>query len=397
MTQQVAPADQNELAAIVSDAFARDLAIYPVGGATGQLVSAFARKPGTSVLMTGLNRVIDYPARDMTITVEAGITMAALAGVLATERQWLPVDVPQSHQATLGGVVATNTSGPRRFGCGTMRDYVIGISAIDGRGTPFKGGGRVVKNVAGYDFCKLLTGSMGTLGVISQVTLKVRPLPESSALVCQPLTDLDQAERLLAALSRSRTSPIAVELMTGTTELNGLASHRGMSLVVGLEGTRPEVDWMINTLTSEWAQEGAIGAQTRTGQIAGDLWKQMTEFPAGGSLVVQATLSPSSVCRFVQQILNDHSGCSIQAHAANGIINVRFDEMADSDVLTAVQSIRARVQEFDGHAVVNSSASDRLSSEAIWGPPGATHPVMQSIKDQLDPKALLNPGQFIFA
>src|SRR5690606_32325083 len=119
-----------------------------------------------------LNRVIDYPARDMTITVEAGITWEQLEAELAKEGQWLPVDVARAEAATVGGAIACNTSGPRRFGYGTLRDYVIGIHAVDGQGMQFKGGGRVVKNVAGYDFCKLLTGSFGTLAVITQVTLK---------------------------------------------------------------------------------------------------------------------------------------------------------------------------------------------------------------------------------
>ena len=119
----------------------------------------------------------------MTITVEAGVTMRTLADLLAKERQRLPVDVPQAERATIGGVIATNWNGPRRYGEGIVRDFVIGISAVDGRGLPFKGGGRVVKNVAGYDFCKLLTGSLGTLGVITQVTLRLKPIPEQSALV----------------------------------------------------------------------------------------------------------------------------------------------------------------------------------------------------------------------
>jgi FAD/FMN-containing dehydrogenase len=168
-------------------------------------------------------------------------------------------------------------------------------------------------------------------------------------------------------------------------------------LIVGLEGTQPEVDWMINTLMSEWTSQGAMGAQRIVGQSARDLWQQITEFPAGGVLVIQASLSPSSVCRFAQHILSDRSGCSIQAHAANGVVNIRFDHMADADVLKTVQDIRRRAQEFGGHAVVQCSASHALSREVTWGPPGATYPVMQSIKDQLDPKGLLNPGQFIFA
>src|SRR6185295_19830055 len=119
---------------------------------------------------------------------------------LATERQRLPIDVPQAERATVGGVIATNWNGPRRFREGTVRDYVIGISAVDGRGQPFKGGGRVVKNVAGYDFCKLLTGSFGTLGVITQVTLRLKPIPDQSALLACTVPDLAAAEKLLSAL-----------------------------------------------------------------------------------------------------------------------------------------------------------------------------------------------------
>src|SRR5205823_15004930 len=131
------------------------------------------------------------------------------------ERQRLPVDVPQAERTTIGGVIATNWNGPRRFGEGALRDFVIGIHAVDGRGLPFKGGGRVVKNVAGYDFCKLLTGSFGTLGVITQVTLRLKPIPDQSALVACSVPDLAAAEKLLAALVKSETSPTAIELLAG--------------------------------------------------------------------------------------------------------------------------------------------------------------------------------------
>src|SRR5262245_38483222 len=140
-------------------------------------------RSGLGIDLTALDRVIDYPARDMTITLEAGITLARLQALLAKEGQRLPVDVPRPEQATLGGALATNTSGPRRFGFGTWRDYVIGITTINDQGQETKAGGRVVKNVAGYDLCKLHIGALGTLGIISQVTLKLRPLPEENALV----------------------------------------------------------------------------------------------------------------------------------------------------------------------------------------------------------------------
>jgi glycolate oxidase FAD binding subunit len=159
---------------------------------------------------------------------------------------------------------ATNWNGPRRLGEGSVRDYVIGIHAVDGRGMPFKGGGRVVKNVAGYDFCKLLTGSLGTLGIITQLTLRLKPIPEHSVLLACAVADSSAAQRLLAGLVASPTTPVAVELLAGPAwdgdpALVSAAANVSPSclfLVVALEGTGPEVEYMIRQLTAEWRELG---------------------------------------------------------------------------------------------------------------------------------------------
>ena len=162
--------------------------------------------------LCGLDQVIDFPARDMTITVQAGITIARLRNIVGRENLRLPIDVARAEQATLGGTLATNTSGPRRYGFGTLRDYVIGISAVNDMGHEFKAGGRVVKNVAGYDLCKLLVGSLGTLAIITQVTLKLRPRVEEQALVTVAC-ETDALEKTLDQLHGSRTRPTCLELL----------------------------------------------------------------------------------------------------------------------------------------------------------------------------------------
>jgi len=139
-------------------------------------------RSGIILEATAWQQVVDYPSRDLTITVQAGISVGQLQAVLAEQGQWLPVDVPQAVTATLGGSLAVNVSGPRRYGYGTWRDYVIGIRFLQDEGVEVQGGGRVVKNVAGYDLMKLQIGALGTLGVITQVTLKVRPKPERSTV-----------------------------------------------------------------------------------------------------------------------------------------------------------------------------------------------------------------------
>src|SRR4051794_17502363 len=193
--ETITPATQAEVADAVRSAYEVGRAIYPLGGGTAQDYGIAPSQPGDTLDLSRLNRVVDYTPRDMTIVVEAGIRMSELASTLASEGQQLPIEVPRAGEATLGGVIATNWSGPRRRGHGTIRDYIIGVNAIDGRGIAFKGGGRVVKNVAGYDFCKLLTGSLGTLAVITQVALKVKPKPECTATVVGNYDDLYAADR----------------------------------------------------------------------------------------------------------------------------------------------------------------------------------------------------------
>ena len=142
--------------------------------------------------------------------------LSALSAILAGQSQRLLVDAPFPDRATLGGIYATNTSGPRRFGAGRPRDQIIGVSFVTSEGVVVKGGGRVVKNVAGYDLPKLLTGSMGTLGIITQLTLKVRPIPEKSAIAWVCFRNLEAVSEALDRLNVSETRPMAVELLNSS-------------------------------------------------------------------------------------------------------------------------------------------------------------------------------------
>jgi glycolate oxidase FAD binding subunit len=400
LTHTVAPETEAALVEAVRQAYADSTPVYPIGGGTSLDYGVPPRQSGIGVSLTGLNRVIDYPARDMTITVEAGITMARLAQTLAAEGQRLPIDTPQAEQATLGGVIATNFSGPRRYGLGTIRDYVIGIAAVDGRGILFHGGGRVVKNVAGYDFCKLLTGSLGTLGVISQVTLKVRPRPEASALIACGLAEVERAEPLLAALVTSRTAPTAIELLAGPAWDDDVAfepgTHAPLRLVVGFEGTRVEVAWQVGQLQDEWRALGVTASQVVASEQTPGLWNGLTEFPAGPApLVLKVSVPPGAVTAYVQRVMAIDPACSIQAHAGNGIVIARFAKFTTADVSRIViGALRPAAVSAGGHAVVLSSTLE-LTHQAVWGSGGGSVRMMKAVKDQFDPRGILNPGRFV--
>lgn len=404
VTDTVAPAIQGDVVSLLQQAHSDCTPLYPIGGGTALDFGLVPRAPGMGLSTAALNRVIDYPARDMTITVESGVTMASLAKTLAAEGQRLPVDAADAEAATIGGMIAANFSGPRRYGNGTIRDYVIGISAVDGRGTPFKGGGCVVKNVAGYDFCKLLTGSLGMLAVITQVTLRVKPVPETAALLSCDVRDYGQAESLLAALVNSRTTPSAIELLAGPawqddTILGPFASCAVARLVVGLEGTQPEVEWMVQQLGQEWREQGVGEFQVVSASAAPGVWNRLIDFAAAGDypLVLKINVRPSAVCDLMQLLADVAPGGSFQAHAGNGIIIARFAEFAPAQ---AAKLLIGRIQPVaiaaGGQAVVWSCASpEELTRQAVWGPTREDLAMMRAVKTQFDPKGILNPGRFI--
>ncbi len=410
LSETATPGDEDAVAEAVRSAAQRGTPVYPLGGCTSLHYGVRPTRPGLGLSCAALDRVIDYPAHDLTITVEAGLTVAALAERLAGGRQWLPVDVPRADRATVGGVVAANPSGPRRYACGTMRDYVIGLRAVDGRGTAFSAGGRVVKNAAGYNVFRLMTGSLGTLGVMTQVTLMVKPMPEDSALVACDAADFDTAEKLLADLARTATLPTAIELATGPAwaDAPGLAVSESAAarLVVGFEGTTAEVDWMLERLESEWRGSGGPAPTVIRGEACARAWGRLTEFPAEwpgddgdgrAPLVAQISVLPRATVDFVRRLVESDPGGSVQAHAGDGVVVARAGREPAEAAAGWSERLRPAVAEADGSMVVLSCPADLpLGRQEVWGPAPDGLGVMQSIKDRFDPHGILNPGRFIY-
>jgi glycolate oxidase FAD binding subunit len=408
VSETLAPADGDELAATVRACYGDDLAVYPIGGGTSLDFGLPPKKPGVALSLAALGRVVDYPARDMTVTVEAGATMAQLADLLAGERQRLPVDVPQAERATIGGVIATNFNGPRRYGQGTIRDYVIGIRAVDGRGMPYRGGGRVVKNVAGYDFCKLLTGSLGTLGVITEVTLKLKPLPERiAAMVCAPKDEV-AAESLLAALVRSRTTPVAIELLDGPqwagdpalAPVKPAQGARGLFLAVAFEGSQREVAWMADQLGRDWWDQGVDGHHTLFDADAAALVNRLVEFPASGPAVcvLRASILPSQVTNFLRAVRTVDPNSSSQAHAGSGIVIARLAQPPAGGVTKGlIGTLQAAAATAQGTLIVLSGTVGEPTHPSVWGPLSGPQWLMTAVKREFDPRNILNPDRFVYA
>jgi glycolate oxidase FAD binding subunit len=337
----------------------------------------------------------------MTITVQSGITIARLAEILSAEGQRLPIDVPQAERATLGGAIAVNASGPRRYRYGTFRDYILGISVVNDRGEEVKAGGRVVKNVAGYDLCKLHIGALGTLGIITQITLKLRPLAEETALVILGCPD-DGLAALLDAVHGSPTQPVCVELLNQAAAAS-LCRENGAGiadadwvLVVGYEGSREAVTWQVQQLVREQAARCPLEA--RVGTAGRALWQALVELPgrASDSVTFKANLLPSACAEFCRQAHRIHDGLLLQAHAGNGIIIGHAPPgLNEEQVASLVARLRRLASAGSGQVVLPRCPVEWKERLGVWGPAREGTWLMRQVKEQLDPGRIFNPGRFV--
>jgi glycolate oxidase FAD binding subunit len=254
----------------------------------------------------------------------------------------------------------------------------------------------VVKNAAGYNMPRLLVGSFGTLAIVTQVTLLVRPLPESTAFVIGAPADFAVAERLLQRLVHSQTLPAAVELLAGSSAISNLRSvinlptDSGICLLVGFEGDAGEVAWMTERLCDEWRAAGLADMQVVCGETAGSVWNTLIENRPDA----QISVLPGDTTRMMARLQQLVPRCSLRAHAGTGLIQVKLgDEFAS----TVRDRLRPAVAAAGGKMVVSATADGaRLSRDDVWGPCDGQRIVMRAIKDRFDPRGILNPGHFIF-
>lgn len=382
------PATVAELCDVVRRCAADSTAIYPVGGGTLLDYGTPPARPGSALSTARLDQVIDFPARDMTITVQSGITMARLQEITKAERLWLPIDVPNPETATLGGSIAANVSGPRRYGYGTFRDYVIGVTLVNDCGEETKSGGRVVKNVAGYDLMKLYTGSLGTLGVITQVTLKLKPMPEawtSYVSVCAR----DRLSDVLDRLHRTATRPVMLGFSRGGFRADDRDQFWGIS--VTFEGGSDAVKWQAECIRRELADErfpvedGGHGDGAMPGVLEGTF----------AGLVVRVGLKPSAAAAFAERAADISA---LHLHADGAGANIR-GYVYEKWPLETAREVVARFlrwsEESGGNIVIKRCAPEWKKSLPVWGRPPTDLALQKAVKRTLDPRGIFNPGRFV--
>ena len=409
----VLPTTIDELAQCATSAHAANLAVIPVGNGSQLHIGRAPACYDVALSTQRLNRILAHEAADMTVTVEAGITLAALNAALAPAGQRLPLDPPHPERTTIGALIATDACGPLRLSQGKVRDLLIGITVVLADGTLVHGGGRVVKNVAGYDLMKLFTGSFGTLGIVVEATFKLRPVAEHEAVFVLPASGTEAAVVLGLKVPSAQVAPLYIE----TVNAAGAAcvGLDGPGVVVGCGGSAEEIAAQRQHL-QDCVCRGSLHV-CATAEAA-RLYGALRDFAGARTLLLPARPLGASQhegvcgCRFSvlpsqlapllvhveEEAARRNLPAAILSHVGNGVAFLRVGASStDDQIQSFAEWLQQTVRAAGGWTMFDllpSAMKDRIDP---WGaePPGMA--LMREIKRTLDPNGRLSPGRFVGA
>jgi FAD/FMN-containing dehydrogenase len=408
----VEPGSVEEIREVLRAAERERLSVFPVGACVQRDLRDDAL-PAHAVALktTRMARLIEHEPADLVATAEAGMTLADFNGEVGRAGQWLPLDPPGGDAATLGGIVATGATGTQGLGYGAARSYVLGMKVALAGGRVIRVGGRVVKNVAGYDLCKLFTGSQGTLGVILELTFKLRPRPRREATLVARSKDLGQLLEASRSLVASQLLPVAVELLSPrmSKEVGVDEADEEFLMLARFAGTDGAVEYQL-ARAAEIVEERAKGAcVSSVKEDDGGLWSRLaaTAGPAS-DLVWRACVPPSALGQLLFRLheVNEYA-THLMWHAGAGDGRLRvFDGTprdacdVERDELLAARllgGMRESARAAGGSLVVERAPAQFRHSFDSWGMSDSAAFLMRRIKAQLDPSDTLSPGRFRFA
>jgi glycolate oxidase FAD binding subunit len=388
----VRPSAPEEVAAALKAADDAGEKVVPWGAGTKQRWGNAPTGYDLALDVSALDQLVEYEPADLVVTAQAGMPLATLQAHLAKSGQFLPLDPPYLDTATLGGTLATNASGPSRFLYGTARDFVLGLRVATPQGQLVKSGGRVVKNVVGYDLNKLHVGGLGTAGVIVECTFKVQPLPAAEATVRAMFSDLASAAALASHVARSNLFVRAVELIRHF-------AGQEWAVIVWCAGAAKTVERQAADVTAWAIKAGAADVSRREAEAHQRIWRRdlpvFHRVDAGPGLAsLKLTCLPSQLPVLLARV---PTSAGILAHAGNGIAYVAVS----APTVEAIRGLSAPAHELGGSAVVEEAPPDLKSQLDSWDPAGLAavsrtdYDLMRSIKAQFDPKSTVNPGRFV--
>ncbi|MFP4132853.1 MAG: FAD-binding oxidoreductase, partial [Halothece sp.] len=372
----VIPHTEETLATVTAICHQNNWSIMPCGNASKATWGGLPNKVDLYLSTRNLNQIIDHAVGDLTVTVEAGVTLKQLQETLQISNQFLPLDSAYPETATLGGIVATADTGSWRERYGGVRDLLIGISFVRADGEIAKAGGRVVKNVAGYDLMKLLTGSYGTLGIITQLTFRTYPLPPASATL---ILSGDRANVLSAAqtLRNATLTPTRADLVSPSV-VEKLQLGEGLGLIIQFETIIESIEEQIEQLS---AMTSSVPVENKEDEKT--LWNQLknlTSIPSSDSAITcKCGLLPTKTADFFQKLPADSYAI---IHNKSGLGKLILNSI---ESLSELEKIRRYCEENRGFLTILESPLTIKEKMEPWGYYGNALTMMEKIKQQFDP------------
>ena len=338
--------------------------------------------------MSRLNRVIEHAAGDLTVTVEAGVRLDDLQTLLAGSGQFLAIDPPFG--GTIGGLIAVADSGPKRLRYGGVRDLILGVTFVRSDGVIAKGGGKVVKNVAGYDMPKLLTGSLGTLGVVVEATFRLHPIPLASATVITPCHSVLDITKAAPYALRGTLVPTQFDYFSGSGDEQAV-------LAVRFESSPRSVRAQAEMLARQLGAASSVLSE----QAEAQLWQRFGSVSDtfGSDVLARLISTPSDLPSLILQAQRDAEqhgiGLAARAHAGHGHALLKWQSPDTASALLLLKNLRERAAALSASVVVWKASSEVRLSVDVWGDVGEGISLMRRVKAQFDPNNILNPGRFV--
>jgi len=404
------PGSAEEVAEVVRFAAAEKLAVIPVGGRTKLGIGMPPQRYDIALDMTRMDHVLAYDPGDLTLGVEAGIGVESLLEVLGERNQFLPLLVPWMERATIGGIMATNSVSPLRIAYGGPRDFVLGMEFVTGEGKLCKSGGRVVKNVTGYDLHKLMIGSLGTLGVITRVNFRTFPLPSAQRTFVAAYASAREATALVQAIAKSPLSPRVVEVVdpAALPILRSQTLPAGLwSVVIAAAGNDKVVERHQADLARMAHDSAAKEFQSLTDEDSRVLQGRLREFvrhiqdsrPA--AVIFRVSSLPTLIAELVEKVgaiakRTDLASCSVvKAGSMIYFVLWRGGGEPESGLQPACEEIFAAADAVGGRAVIEWCPTELKREVNVWGPTRGDFELMKRMKKVFDPVGILAPGRFV--
>ncbi|HEX2437250.1 MAG TPA: FAD-binding oxidoreductase [Methylomirabilota bacterium] len=391
----VRPRDLGEAARVVAFAHDEKLTVVPRGAGRAQTLGFVPGRVDVVLDLGDLDAIVEHNPEDMTATVQAGVTGGALAARLAAHRQALPLDPPGWGSRTMGGIAATAASGPLRTRYGTMRDLLLGVRFIQADGVLTWGGARVVKSVTGYDIPKLLVGSLGTLAVLGELTVRLHPLPEAEATSLVALANFDAAQELIARLVDSTLQPSRLELLDAAALVASSLPRAAAAIIVSFGSVEAAVRAQQAAVTAE-----ASRMRTRPETMGPGFWRTYDRMLAetGTTRLAISTLSSrvGATATEAAAALAGTPGVVMTAAAALGVVRIAIGGGDTAALAAAIERLRGFVAGDGGSLVIERGPAALRARIDPWGSvPAPSLHLMRALKQEFDPERTLNPGRFV--